>query len=240
MGTGTKVKTATAAALVAALALAGTAAAEMPRNSAPPEITGPSVTGYALVGHNGTWLYADGSGCGPECSYSFEWQRCGANGCVLIAGARDRIYRLRRVDLGSQLRVVVTTTKYDCGEWNYAAGTRECRFVSRAAESETTPPVVRGVVRADALVRSARLVIETIQSVPTRPRPNRPFVLRVTVADVFGRHVVGARVSAAGRIASTGRDGVARIRISASRRVVVAAATGAKRPVTKRVFRPPF
>jgi hypothetical protein len=240
MGTTRKQLTATIAVLSAALALAGAAAAEMPRNTALPEITGPNVTGYALVGHNGTWLYADGTGCGPECSYSFAWQRCGPDGCALIEEARERVYRLGRVDLGSQIRLIVTTTKYDCGEWNYAAGTRECRFVSRASESEATPAIVRGVVRADALVRSARLVIEEIQSIPRRPRPNRPFALRVTVTDAFGRHVAGARVSAGGRVASTSREGVAVVRISPSRRVVVAVATGARRPVTKRVFTPPF
>jgi hypothetical protein len=240
MGTTTKVKTATAAVLAAALALAGTAAAEMPRNAARPEITGPNVTGYALVGHNGTWLYDNGTGCGPECSYSFEWQRCGSVGCALIGGARDRVYRLRRVDLGSQIRLVVTTTKYDCGAGNYAAGTQECRFVNRASESDATRAIVRGVVRADALVRSARLVIETIESIPRRPGPGRPFTLRITVTDAFGRHVGGARVSAGGRVASTNRGGVAVVRVSPGRRVVVAVATGVSRPVTKRVFRPPF
>jgi hypothetical protein len=45
------------------------------------------------------------------------------------------------VDVGSRLGVVVTTTKYDCGEWNYAAGTPECRWVTRTAASALTPIV---------------------------------------------------------------------------------------------------
>jgi hypothetical protein len=224
-------RTLTLAALAgAALVAAAPVAAEMPRNTAPPEVTGPALAGYALVGHNGTWLYADGSACGAECSYAFAWQRCGASGCVLIPGANDRVYRLGRDDLGAEFRVVVTTTKYDCGEWNYSTGMQECRFVTRTAESPAAGPVARGVVRGSALVRSVRLLVEAARTVPRRPRPGSAFTLEVTVADAFGRLVAGARVSAQGRVATTNGGGVAalRLRAPARRRVVTVGLSTAK------------
>jgi hypothetical protein len=124
-------------AVVAALALAGAARAEMPYNHSVPELTGRALVGWGLVGHNGTWLYRDGTSCGPECIYSFAWERCRASGCVPIQGALGlgRVYKVRSIDVGARLRVIVTTTKYDCGEWNYAAGTQECRWVTRDAVS---------------------------------------------------------------------------------------------------------
>ena len=124
-------------AVVVALALAGEARAEMPYNHSVPELTGRALVGWGLVGHNGTWLYRDGTSCGPECIYSFAWERCGASGCTPIQGALalGRVYKVRSIDVGARLRVIVTTTKYDCGEWNYAAGTQECRWVTRDAVS---------------------------------------------------------------------------------------------------------
>lgn len=120
---------------VVTLTLAGVARAEMPYNHGPPELTGRALVGWGLVGHNGTWLYRDGTGCGPECVYSFAWERCGPSGCAPITGAVGRVYKVRRIDVGARLRVIVSTTKYDCGEWNYAAGTQECRWVTREAAS---------------------------------------------------------------------------------------------------------
>jgi hypothetical protein len=127
----------------AALALAGAAKAEMPNNRSLPEVTGRAAVGWGVVGHNGTWLYADGSACGPECLYEFAWERCGAAGCRRIPGAESRVYKVRVVDVGSQLRVAVSATKYDCGEWNYAAGTQECHFVTHSATSPETTVVPR-------------------------------------------------------------------------------------------------
>jgi hypothetical protein len=122
-------------AVAGALALPGVARTEMPYNHGLPELTGRAFVGWGLVGHNGTWLYLDGRGCGPECLYAFAWERCRPAGCVPIAGAVGRVYKVRRLDVGTRLRVIVTTTKYDCGEWNYAAGTQECRWVTREAAS---------------------------------------------------------------------------------------------------------
>ena len=129
-----------AAAAAAALS-AAPARAEMPANHGLPELTGRAAVGWGVVGHNGTWLYADGSACGLECVYSFSWERCTTSGCRAIAGAIGRVYKVRRVDVGARMRVIVWVTKYDCGEWNYSTGTRECRFVTRNAASPMTDAV---------------------------------------------------------------------------------------------------
>jgi hypothetical protein len=188
-----------AAAVLAALVCAGGARAEMPLNRELPSITGPGVTGEVLLGHNGTWLYADGSRCSFECTFSFRWEQCSALGCRTVSTHRG--YRPRLSDLQRELRVAVTATKYDCGELNYALGTQECRLDSRTEFSE------RLLIRSRGRVQASRL------SWPARLRIERAFVrggtLRVTVADTLGRLVRGAKVSAAGRSARTNADGTA-------------------------------
>ena len=173
--------------LVACLAagvLAAGARAEMPQNTAQPEIGGRAAVGALLLGHNGTWLYADGSGCGPECAFSFRWEICTGTGCETVATTRH--YRPRRADLGRELRLAVTATKYDCGAWNGFAGTQECALDSRSAYA----PFLR-VASRDRVAASAAW--------PARPRIERAAVrgrtLHLTVADTFGRLVSGSKVS---------------------------------------------
>jgi hypothetical protein len=131
------------ATVATALAVAGAAHGEMPHNHGAPEVTGRAAVGWGVVGHNGSWLYADGTACGSECAYAFAWERCNAAGCRPIAGAINRVYKVRSVDVGSRLRVIVSATKYDCGEVNYAAGTQECRWDTRVAASPVTGVVAR-------------------------------------------------------------------------------------------------
>lgn len=131
------------ATVATALALAGAARAEMPYNNGAPELTGRAAVGWGVVGHNGSWLYADGSACGAECAFAFAWERCRFDVCVPIAGALGRVYKVRSVDVGSRLRVVVTTTKYDCN----AHGV-DCRSVTRAAASPQTEVVPKPKVKA--------------------------------------------------------------------------------------------
>jgi len=184
---------------LAALLFAGAARAEMPANRELPTITGPGLVGEVLLGNNGTWLYADGTRCAFECTFSFRWERCTALGCRTVSEQRG--YRPRLADLRHELRVEVIATKYDCGEWNYAAGTQECRFDGRAAYSEPVVISARGRVAARRVAWPARLRIE------------RAFVrrgmVRVTVADTLGRLVQGATVTVGTRIRRTNADGTA-------------------------------
>jgi hypothetical protein len=120
------------ATITLALGIAGAARAEMPYNNGAPEVTGRAAVGWGVVGHNGAWLYADGSACGAECIYEFAWERCRFV-CSAIPGAISRVYKVRAVDVGARLRVVVSATKYDCN----AHGV-DCRWVTRAATSPET------------------------------------------------------------------------------------------------------
>jgi antitoxin (DNA-binding transcriptional repressor) of toxin-antitoxin stability system len=191
-------------AALAALVLAGAASAEMPANRERPTITGPGVVGEVLLGNNGTWLYADGERCGFECTFSFRWERCSESGCRTVSNQRG--YRPRLADLHRELRVEVTATKYDCGEWNYAAGTQECRFDGRTAYSEPVVVAARGRVAARLVAWPARLRIERALV--------RRGVLRVTVADTLGRLVRGATVIVGTRVRRTNADGAAVFAVS--------------------------
>lgn len=135
------------ATIAATLALAGAAQAEMPQNRGAPEVTGRAAIGWGVVGHNGTWLYDDGTGCGPECAYTFTWERCNARGCNALVGATSRVYKVRAVDAGYRFRVIVTTTKYDCGAHNTQTGQIECRWVTRTAASPQTEVVPKPKVK---------------------------------------------------------------------------------------------
>lgn len=208
------------AAALAALVPAAPARAEMPANRDAPTITGPALVGEVMLGHNGTWLYADGSACGPECTYRFRWERCSASGCT--TASTNRGYRPRLADLRRGLRVHVTVTKYDCGEWNYAAGTRECRFDTRTAASAPVTIIARGRVAAARVAWPARLRIERVV---------RGRTLRVTVGDTLGRLVRGATVSVRGRRAvlarrTTNADGTAVVPVRARDARTVTARAG--------------
>lgn len=134
-----------ALALVGLLLTAGTAGAEMPFNNEAPSMTGPNppTVGSVLTGHNGSWLYADGSSCGSECSYTWQFSRCTANtssDCVVVrADSDERTYTVQAADGGRSILLTVTAHKYDCN----AHGV-DCRLVARSANSSPTAPVAGG------------------------------------------------------------------------------------------------
>jgi hypothetical protein len=111
-----------------------------PRSLTPPVITGDAQTGQILRTSLGRWHRPTVR----RATYSFQWQRCDADGstCVDIIEARDRIYPVRRADVGGALRVVVTATKDD---------------ISTPSPSAVTELVVRA--EEDAPVNMARPTI---------------------------------------------------------------------------------
>jgi hypothetical protein len=143
-------------ALVAIFAGGATArTSEMPSPRQPPTITGTPQEGNTLTANNGQWLYLDGRGCGSECVYTYQWERCGSAGCPQIAGATNRTYTLTAADVGFRIRVANTNTKYDCDATN-----KNCRYVSSgqyssmtavvtpkavARPTATTPPTITGL-----------------------------------------------------------------------------------------------
>ncbi|MDQ5822326.1 MAG: hypothetical protein M3540_12875 [Actinomycetota bacterium] len=109
---------------------------EMPTPRQGPSISGTPQEGQTLTASEGQWLYVDGRGCGSECVYTYQWQRCnpGGFGCVNINGATNKTYVLTAADAGNRLVVVNTLTKYDCDAQN-----QNCKYVSSSQNSALTP-----------------------------------------------------------------------------------------------------
>jgi hypothetical protein len=128
--------------LAGLLLTAGVAAAEAPFNSEKPSITGPNPpsVGDTLTGNNGSWLYSDGTSCGADCSYTFEFSRCTANSasdCTVVrSDSAERNYTAQGGDADSSILLKVTAHKRDCN----AIG-EDCRDITRSATSSPTAPV---------------------------------------------------------------------------------------------------
>jgi len=87
-----------------------------PNNTAAPQISGTAKVGEQLTASTGTWT-------GGVKSFSYQWQRCDANGgsCQSVADATAKVYGVRSVDVGNTLRVVVTATNL-AGSTNATSG----------------------------------------------------------------------------------------------------------------------
>ncbi|HEX4520756.1 MAG TPA: hypothetical protein VH063_14340 [Gaiellaceae bacterium] len=87
-----------------------------PVNTANPTISGTPKAGEQLTANPGTWT-------GGVSSFSYQWQRCDANGgsCSAVADATAKAYGVRSVDSGNTLRVVVTATNLS-GSTNASSG----------------------------------------------------------------------------------------------------------------------
>jgi subtilisin family serine protease len=72
-----------------------------PLNTLRPRIVGTARSGETLEARKGRWLGAS--------SLAYRWQRCDPTGrsCTTISGATSQTYRLRRLDIGSTVRVRV-------------------------------------------------------------------------------------------------------------------------------------
>ena len=158
-------------ALLVALLFAGAAAAESPQMNTPASISGNAAVGQQLTAHNGTWLYADGTSCQSDCHYSYQWQRCVADGssCTDIGGAVGRFYTVQAADGGSRLRTMETVTKHDCN----AHGV-DCRDVSKSAPSGMTA-VVAGSAPSGPTPPAAPVP-------PAAPAPQAPIPPTATAA----------------------------------------------------------
>jgi len=81
------------------------ASAAVPKNTAPPTISGIARVGQELTANPGSWS-------GNPDSFAFQWQRCDVDGtnCSDVVGATGKTYGVRLADLGFRLRVKVTAT----------------------------------------------------------------------------------------------------------------------------------
>jgi len=99
----------------------------VPKNTAPPTISGTPKVGQALTASPGSWS-------GNPTSFAYEWQDCNVDAavCTNIAGATGTTYGVRLSDLGFRLRVVVTA-KND-------KGSATATSAPTAVVTPTTPP----------------------------------------------------------------------------------------------------
>jgi hypothetical protein len=109
--------------------LQGYTPASVPSTVAPPLVTGTTAAGQVLSSSEGSWMHAPSS-------YSYQWERCAANGssCANIAGATAATYQVTASDVGHVLRSQVSATN--------AAGTSA--FVASAQPMETAAPAISG------------------------------------------------------------------------------------------------
>jgi hypothetical protein len=101
-----------------------------PVSTAAPQVSGTAKVGEQLSATTGTWT-------GGVRSYSYQWQRCDANGssCQGVDGATARVYGVRTVDVGNTLRVVVTAT-------NLSGSTNASSGATGLVQSNQSPPPV--------------------------------------------------------------------------------------------------
>ena len=111
-----------------------------PVNTAPPVISGTAQAGQTLTTSTGTWTYQ------TTPSYTFQWQRCDANGasCSTIAGATAPTYVVQTADNGATLRSVVTATSVD---GTTSAGSAQTAVVGSNAPSNTALPAISGTAQ---------------------------------------------------------------------------------------------
>jgi hypothetical protein len=95
-----------------------------PLNTARPRILGTARSGETLEARRGRWLGAS--------SLAYRWQRCDRRGlsCTTISGATSQTYRLRRLDIGSTLRLKVRARN---SRGTKAAFSKVSEVVERAA-----------------------------------------------------------------------------------------------------------
>jgi hypothetical protein len=144
-------------------------AALPPVNTAAPVLSGPAVPGQPLTTGTGTWT-------GPGTSYSYQWQRCDADGgnCTDISGATGATYTPSDDDAGSRLRVVVTATN-DAG--STVAVSAPSSVVSTGTDVATVPGSLVADTSCQQLVGGAkyrRVALTGIGTVRVRAYTNGP------------------------------------------------------------------
>ena len=134
-GAGTPVTSATTAEVVAAV----------PVNSTPPTISGHAVQGETMTEAHGTWT-------NEPSSYSYQWERCSANGseCAAIGGATAQTYVLAPADVGHKLVVVEVAS--NAGGASKPQASASTAVVGPPVPVNTAAPTISGTARVGALL----------------------------------------------------------------------------------------
>lgn len=153
-----------------------------PSNTQIPQITGTPMEEETLTATTGLWS-------GPQpISVSYQWYRCDANGngCAPIAGAITQTYKLTPADVGFTIRVTGTATN--------AGGSAFATSQQTPVVAAFGPTATRRSVTIDRVGLPHRLVLDTHEFRPVRPRAGAAFQARFRVLDTRGFWIEGARV----------------------------------------------
>jgi hypothetical protein len=107
-----------------------------PVNQVAPAIAGTPTQGQTLSTSNGTW-----GGTTPM-TFAYQWQRCDSNGASCVNTATTPTYPLGAVDVGAEIRVVVTATN-TLGSGS--APSPATAKVASSAPADPQPPVALGL-----------------------------------------------------------------------------------------------
>jgi hypothetical protein len=134
-----------AGALLATTGIGLAASAAKPQEIQQPTVEGTPRKGETLRAGTGGWA-------NNPTSFSYQWQRCDANGqsCTNIPGpdATDNTYTLTAADVGNTVRALVTATN---AEGSTTANTKPTAVVSdTVAPSVKTEPTISGEARVGA------------------------------------------------------------------------------------------
>jgi hypothetical protein len=108
----------------------------VPKNTAPPTISGTAQDGQKLTGSKGTWT-------GSPTDYNLYWTRCNkaGNSCVNIVGATAATYTLTSADVGNTLRFKVGAANQNGRTF---ASSDQTDVVTAAGPTNTAPPTLSG------------------------------------------------------------------------------------------------
>jgi hypothetical protein len=163
-------------------------AAEAPRNTALPAVSGTAALGQTLTAQAGTWS-AD-----PAPAFTYRWWRCNRNGvgCNAISGATAQTYVVRPADVGRRLRVAVTARNT---QGTATARSEATPIVTTLPAGATSLPGGQTSVPVTSVALPQRLIIDRVDFSPTIVRSRtQPITIRVHVVDTRGYVVRGALV----------------------------------------------
>lgn len=159
-----------------------------PVNVTPPRILGAPNVGVALAVNEGEW-----SGTQPF-DFTYRWQRCGAAGCVDVAGETDAIYIVSQNDVNRRLVVIVTATN---GAGSATAASSPSRRSSRKVTCVVPRVKGKAVAAARRAIRRAHCSVGRVRYARSRrakgrvisqsPRPGARKAIRAKVNLVVSR-----------------------------------------------------
>jgi hypothetical protein len=171
-------------------------AADAPRNTSPPTISGDVSAGSTVTADAGSW-----SGAQPL-TFQYQWRICGANGdaCRDIKGATASTYKISSDDTGNTIRVqVVATNASGSGNEVSAPTVRVASAPAAPAPAPTgCPKLAAGATAANVadVAPPARLQIDRFVSSGAITTQMQSVTVRFHVSNTCGQSVSGASVYA--------------------------------------------